>query len=212
MPVGGPPGEQVTPDSAARAGRRHKRKEYESMAASRSNTGHKPNQLHMKPRGYVDQASEAKNAWDDAIRSLVPRMLDMSVIEWEGQRLESLEKLREALDLEFEYLGCPLSIRGFRDAVKRFMKTERSRLKGKYLAGDMQCPLHIQPSQWENLQTYWGNSSQVQKVEKMAIARRQVKNASHLGRKGKGGRDADLVRHLLADQFHRNIQDLLCCV
>jgi coenzyme F420-reducing hydrogenase gamma subunit len=199
MPVGGPLEEQVTPDSAARAGRRHKRKEYESMAASRSNTGHKPNQLHVKPGGYVDQASKAKNAWDDAIRSLVPRMLDMSVIEWEGQRPESLEKLREALDLEFEYLGCPLSIWGFRDAVKRFMKTERSRLKGKYLAGDTQCPLHIQPSQWENLQTYWGNSSQVQKAEKMAIARRQVNNASHLGRKGKGGRDADLVRHLLAD-------------
>jgi hypothetical protein len=50
----------------------------------------------------------------------------MSVIEWEGQRPESLEKLREALDLEFEYLGCPLNIWGFRDAVKRFMKIERS--------------------------------------------------------------------------------------
>jgi hypothetical protein len=109
-------------------------------------------------------------------------------------------------------LGCPLSIRGFRDAVKRFMKTERSGLKGKYLAGDAQCPLHIQPSQRENLQTYWGNSSQVEKAEKMAIARRQIRNASHLDRKGKGGRDADLVRHLLADQFHSNIQVLLCCV
>jgi hypothetical protein len=54
------------------------------MATSRSNTGHKPNQLHVKPGDYVNQASEAKNAWDDAIRSLVPRMLDMSVIEWEG--------------------------------------------------------------------------------------------------------------------------------
>jgi hypothetical protein len=76
MPVGGPLGEQVTPDSTARASRRHKRREYDSMAASRSNTGHKPNQLHVKPGGYVDQASEAKNAWDDAIRSLVPPLLD----------------------------------------------------------------------------------------------------------------------------------------
>jgi hypothetical protein len=76
MLVEGPPGEQVTPNSAARVGRHHQRREYKNMAASRSNTGHKPNQLHVKPGGYIDQASEAKNAWDDAIRSLVPRMLD----------------------------------------------------------------------------------------------------------------------------------------
>jgi coenzyme F420-reducing hydrogenase gamma subunit len=134
--------------------------------------GHKLNQLHVKPGGYVDQASDRKNAWVDAIRSLVPRMFDMSIIEWEAQRPESQEKLREALDLKFEYLGCPLSMRGFRDVVKRFMKTERSRLKGKFLASDTQCPLHIQPSQWEKLQTYWTNNLQVEKAEKMANAQR----------------------------------------
>ena len=51
------------------------------MAGNRSNAGKKPNQLHMKAGGFVDQASDAKNAWDCAIRSLVPRILDMSVIE-----------------------------------------------------------------------------------------------------------------------------------
>jgi hypothetical protein len=60
----------------------------------------------------------------------------MSIIEWEGQRPESLQNLREALDQVFEYLDCPLSMQGFKDAVKRFMKTERSRLKAKYLVGD----------------------------------------------------------------------------
>ena len=97
-------------------------------------------------------------------------MLDMSVIEWEGQTPESLEKLRDALDLEFQYTGCPLSMRGFRDVVKRFMKTKRFRLKGKYLAGDTDCPLYIQPSQWKNLQAYWNNTSQVEKAKKMSIA------------------------------------------
>jgi hypothetical protein len=186
--------DELTPDSAARAARRHKRREYDNVAASRSSLGQKPNQVHVKPGGYVDQGSAGKNAWDDAIRSLVPRLLDMSIIEWKGHRPESLEKLREALDLEFEYIGCPLSMRGFRDAVKRFMKTERSRLKGKYLAGDTQCPLHIQPAQWENLQAYWEDTLQVEKASKMANARRQVRNASHVGRKGKGGREAELVR------------------
>ena len=97
----------------------------------------------MKLGKYVDQGSAGKNAWNDAIRSLVPWLLDMSVIEWEGHRFESLEKLMEALDLEFEYIGCLLSMLGFWDAVKRFIKKERSQLKGKYLAGDTQCPLYI---------------------------------------------------------------------
>ena len=139
-------------------------------------------------------------------------MLDMSVIEWEGQRQESMEKLRDALDLEFEYLGCPQSMRGFRDAVKRFMKTKCFRLKRKYLVGDTDCPLHIQPSQWENLQVYWNNTSQVEKAKKMAIARRQVRHALHLGKKDKGGQDVDVVRHLLCDPFHCNLELLLSYV
>jgi hypothetical protein len=211
MQVGGAPTEQVSPDSAARVDRRQKRREYDTMAASRTSMGCKPNQLDVKPGGYIDQASPAKSAWDDAIRSLVPRMLDMSVIDWEGQRPEALEKLRDALDRDFEYLGCPLSMRGFRDAVKRFMKTERSRLKGKFLAGDTDCPIHIQPSQWEKLQAYWNNTSQVEKAEKMAVARRQVRNASHLGRRGRGGRDADVVSHVRTYHFNCNIRPPFFC-
>jgi hypothetical protein len=105
----------------------------------------------------VDQGSAGKNAWNNAIRSLVPQLLNMSIIEWEGHRPKSLENLREALDPEFEYIGCPLSMCGFRDVVKWFMKTERSRPKGKYLAGDTQCPL--QPAQWKNLLAYWEDTS-----------------------------------------------------
>jgi hypothetical protein len=84
MQVPAPPAEQVISESAARAGRQHKGKEYDNMATSRTSAGHKPNQLHVKPVGYVDHGSDTKNAWDDAIRSLVPLLLDMSVIEWEG--------------------------------------------------------------------------------------------------------------------------------
>jgi hypothetical protein len=87
-------------------------------------------------------------------------------------------------------------MRGFRDVVKRFIKTERSWLKEKYLVENTQCPLHIQLSQWDNLQTYWGSNFQVEKAEKMANTRRQVCNASHVERKGKGGKEANLVSKL----------------
>jgi hypothetical protein len=63
---------ELTPDNTARVARRHKRREYDNVAANRSSMGHKPNQLDVKPGGYVDQGSAGKNAWDDAIRSLVP--------------------------------------------------------------------------------------------------------------------------------------------
>jgi hypothetical protein len=46
--------EHVTPKSAARAGKRHKRRKYKNVVASKSSVGHKPNQLHVKLRGNVD--------------------------------------------------------------------------------------------------------------------------------------------------------------
>ena len=72
MQVRGTSTKQVTPDSAAKTNRCHKCREYKSMAASKTNMGCKPNQLYMKPRGYIDPASVAKNTWNDAIWSLVP--------------------------------------------------------------------------------------------------------------------------------------------
>jgi hypothetical protein len=84
----------------------------------------------------------------------------MSVTEWEGQTPESLQKLKEALDHEFEYLGCSLSMLRIKDVVKRFMKIERSWLKRKYLAGDTQCPLLIQLSDILGQQSLGGESSE----------------------------------------------------
>jgi hypothetical protein len=45
--------------------------------------GHKPKKLRVKDGGDIDGGCPGKNAWDDAIRCLVPRILDMSIIEWE---------------------------------------------------------------------------------------------------------------------------------
>jgi hypothetical protein len=43
------------------------------------------------------------------MRSLVPRILDLSVIKWEGQKTIAIQKLRDALDVDFDYVGCELS-------------------------------------------------------------------------------------------------------
>jgi hypothetical protein len=104
-----------------------------------------------------------------------------------------VEKLWDALDADFNYVPVTLSQRGFRNAIKRFMKTERSRLKARYMAGDTLCPAYVDPRQWDRVQEYWGSNLQREKAEKMAITRRQVKNVGNVGRKGKDRKEADMV-------------------
>jgi hypothetical protein len=118
---------------------------------SRSTSGQKPNTLRVKEGRDIDGGCIGKNAWNDAARSLVPRILDLSVIEWEGQKTAAVEKLRDALDANFEYVPVILSQCGFQNAIKRFMKTERSRLKAKYMEGDTACPIYVDPRQWNRL-------------------------------------------------------------
>jgi hypothetical protein len=184
-----PPSAEAGPryDNVTRASRRHKQKEYDAAVASRTTSGHKPNTLRVKDGGNIDGGCSGKNAWDDAIRRLVPRILDLSVTEWEGQKTAAMEKLRDALDADFDYVPVTLSQRGFRNAIKRFMKTEHSRLKARYMAGDTLCPIHVDPRQWDRLQEYWRSNLQREKAEKMAITRRQVKNVGNVNWKGKDG-------------------------
>lgn len=79
----------------------------------------------------MDSTCEGKNAWDEALRDLVPKCLDMSVVAWANHDPKTLKKLRAALDNEFEYVGNPLSMVGFRVAITRFLKAERCRLKNR---------------------------------------------------------------------------------
>jgi hypothetical protein len=138
-------------DSAARAARRQKRKLNDDVAAERTSGGRKARQIRVQSGGEIDGVCPGKNGWDDVVRGLVPCILDISVVDWEGQKQEAVQKLRERLDAEFKYLDNPLSMQGFRNAVKRYLKLERSRLKMRYCSGDTSNPVHVQPAQWERL-------------------------------------------------------------
>jgi hypothetical protein len=177
-------------DSATRAHRRKKRKHGEDVEAERTSAGWKAKQIRVKPEGEIDGACPRKTGWDDTVRSLVPRLLDISTVDWEGQKPEAVQKLRDHLDSEFEYLGYPLSMQGFRNSVKQYLKSERSRLKARFRAGDPKNPVHVQPAQWEHLKTYWSTEKKVLKSAKMQDARSKVKHVSVVGRKGKAGLEA----------------------
>ena len=194
---------KVRPASEARATRRATRKEAEAIEELRCVGGQKPNTLRVKAGGGIDGGCEGKNAFDEALRNLVPRILDVSILSWRLQHPSSVEKLRAALDSQFEYLDHNLSDVGFKNAVKRQMKTERAKMKGWFMAGKRQCPVFIEPDQWARLCEYWSKPETEQKVLMMAQARARVKNNSNVGRAGKAGKVAQLVSI-------RNSQSCVC--
>lgn len=99
-----------------------------------------------------------------------------------GHEQHTLQRLREKLDAEFEYVGHPLNIVGFRGALIRFLKVERSRLKAHYLAkGPLRPPIHVNDKQWERLIMYWETPGQKLKSLKMAAAQAGVKSSGQVG-------------------------------
>jgi len=81
--------------------------------------GKKATRVEVLDNGDIDATSEGKNAWDEAIRFYVPKILNMSVVEWSLQKPITTHKLRELLDAEFEYVGNPLSTIGFCTIITR---------------------------------------------------------------------------------------------
>jgi hypothetical protein len=108
--IEGPPERTENNESIARAARRQKRKVDDEVATERSSVGRKPRQIRVHAGGEIDGACPGKNGWDDAIRGLVPWILDLSIVDWEAQKPEAVQKLHDHLDVEFEYVGNPLSM------------------------------------------------------------------------------------------------------
>jgi hypothetical protein len=66
-----------------------------------------------------------------------------------------LAKLRLALDNAYEYLENEFSNKGFKNAIKRFLRGKRNRLKARFSQRLTMCPMNIQLDQWERLKEYW---------------------------------------------------------
>jgi hypothetical protein len=184
-------------ESEARAARRAHKKDIEEKMDARLAVGQKPHKVRVKANGGIDGGCEGKNEFDEALRSLVPRILDVSCVTWKDQSACSIETLKSALDKEFEYVGNNLSSVGFKNAVKRQMKTERHKMKAWFLSGKTECPVNIEPDQWARLCEYWTKPETNEKAIRMANARRLVKNTSNVGRQGRAGKEAQLVCVLL---------------
>jgi hypothetical protein len=187
-------GLQSTPESTVRTNRRHKRKGIDADTRKRTAAGKKPYQVRVKVGGEIDGGCAGKNAWDSAVRSAIPRTLDMSILSWEGQSTNAIDELQERLDCDFEYVGYSLSMQGFRSAMKKYMRQERSRLKTRYREGHKHCPLHIEEEQWTHLVNYWEANTTMEKSKKMLKARGPMKVLSIVRRRGKHRGEAEEVQ------------------
>jgi hypothetical protein len=184
---------QLAPDNIRRGSRIRKRPSVDQIVQDRTVAGQKPYTLRVKVGEEIAGGCLGKNAWDAAVRTSVPRTLDMSVLSWKEQSPDAIAELREHLDRDFEYVGYHLTKFGFRNAVKRFINLERARLKRQYQEAHSAWPIHIEEEQWTRLKEYWNRDVQMEKSRKMAMARGSVKALSTVGRKGKDGREEEEV-------------------
>jgi hypothetical protein len=148
----------------------------------------------VSARGQEREGSGGARGTSGRVQRVDRERSNISIVDWELQRAESVQLLRDKLDAEFEYVGNRLGTQGFRNAIKRYLKSERSRLKTRFLSGQTDCRLHVEPAQWEKLKVYWSSDLHREKSAKMASARRHIKNYSTVGRKGRAGLEAKLVR------------------
>jgi hypothetical protein len=173
---------------------RASKRAIEFEAQERKEKGLPSHKVQVTRHGKIDGACEGKDAWDGAIRSLTPRILNMAVVKVTEQDPIDMARLRLQLDGKFEYVGGELSVAGFRDYVRRYMKGERARLKKRYAQkGAKACPLGVDREQWEKLVIYWQQRDTKTKSEHMVDARGAVVNVSHLGRGGKVAVEAKLA-------------------
>ncbi len=122
--------EPLSPSPAViRAQQRSLKRTLEIEIAKRCHKGLPPLQVEVTKNGKIDGACAGKNIWDDKIRGFAPRHLNMAIVKVGEQNVVDMAELRRVMDTEFEYLHHELSDQGFRDCVRRFMKSERSRLK-----------------------------------------------------------------------------------
>jgi hypothetical protein len=63
------------------------------------------------------------------VKTLIPKILDISGLQWEGHEPSSLDKLKATLDREFEYVDNELFIIKFTNVVKRWLKMKCCKLK-----------------------------------------------------------------------------------
>jgi len=89
---------EMKPDNIARGVWKIEKKEKDAIFEARQIVGQKLHKIVIRPRDGINRGCNGKNAWEEAVRILIPWILNINVVEWERHDPDSLEKLQAALD------------------------------------------------------------------------------------------------------------------
>lgn len=142
--------------------------------------------------GWIDSSCAGKNVWHSALRSEVQQLLDISIVDFNGQNGADVKGIIARMKSRFIYLlddeAVPLDDNCIRRYCRTILKTERNALKTKWEKGGYAkskgAPPGISKEQFDVLQTYWKSDAGKAKSESMSLARGEVKRPNMCGRGG----------------------------
>ena len=141
---------------------------YEADEADRKARGLKPHVIACDSMGMPDETGRPGTRFVEILRTFCGNYLNVSIVKVRLQNPDDYATLRDEVEREFEWVGHDISDAGFKKAVSKCMKAERSRLHKLYLTNPGRaCPPREEPTVWESLKTYW-KSPEFGKVSKVS--------------------------------------------
>lgn len=149
--------------------------------------------MQVKPSGIIDSGCKGHLKWQEYVRDLTPRMLDMSVVVYEEQKDSSLQKLRDSLSAKFEFVDNEVTPASFDRMIKIWLRKDRERVKRIYGSKTKPPPRYTE-KEWDAMRKYWDLPDTKKKSKKMSDRRSKVVYNPRVGRLGYAGKGAKLVR------------------
>ena len=183
----------VKEESVRRRLRRQNKRNAEDETRKRQSAGMKPYAVQVRPSGFIDSGCRGHLKWQEHIRNLTPRLLDMSITTYENQPEASRKKLREALINKFEFLENEVTDSTLDKMIKTWMRKSRERMKRNF-GGTTKAPTNVEVKQWDALQRHWSDPKTQEKSERMSENRKKAVYNPRVGRHGYAGKEAKMVR------------------
>ena len=182
----------IKEESLKRRKRRALRREAEEIAKKRESEGLRPFVVQVKACGVIDSSCDGHLKWQEYIRDMTPRLLDMSVIRYAEQNESSKEKLRDTLRKKFEFVGNEVTDGQMDKMIRTWLRKDRERAK-RIHGGKSTAPLRYTEKEFAGLKKYWDSPSSKSQSEKMAETRKKVQHNHRVGRLGYAGKAIKLV-------------------
>ena len=172
--------------------RRAQKREADEEASRRQSTGKKPYVVQVRPTGIVDSGCIGHLKWQEYVRDMTPRMLDMSIIRYNDESESSKCTLREVFRKKFDFIENEMTDESMDKMIKLWLRKNRERTKRLY-GGKAKPPAKYNDKQWDALKKYWDLPSSKLQSEKMSETRKKVVHNPRVGRHGYAGKSAEVV-------------------